>query len=159
MQDGCKVYMRSYMASNGSCFMVSWIIFKNHLLKVSLTQNQKTMALRTYSQPLIYFILSRVRNFGKAFGWGPGHIWLHITLEGPWPHHMILEVCWDGLWTLSFRLLACVWSGPHSSLNPNATSFYKSFLSWLEWSLSPCVWVATTPRRHTTIGRTSNRRG
>ena len=26
MQDGCKVYMDSYMASNGSCFMVTWII-------------------------------------------------------------------------------------------------------------------------------------
>jgi hypothetical protein len=23
---------------------------------------------------------------------------------GPWPHYMILEVCWDGLWTLSFGL-------------------------------------------------------
>ena len=39
MQDGCKVYMDSYMTSNGSCFMVTWIIFKNHLLKVGLTQN------------------------------------------------------------------------------------------------------------------------
>ena len=24
----------SYMASNGSCFMVTWTIFKNHLLEV-----------------------------------------------------------------------------------------------------------------------------
>ena len=39
-----------------------------------------------------------------AFGWRPGHTWLHTTLEGPWPHYMILEVCWDGLWTLSFGL-------------------------------------------------------
>jgi hypothetical protein len=31
MQDGCRVYMDSYMASNGSCFMVTWIILKNHL--------------------------------------------------------------------------------------------------------------------------------
>ena len=30
--DGCKVYMASYMAPNGSCFMITWIIFKNHLL-------------------------------------------------------------------------------------------------------------------------------
>ena len=30
MQDGCKAYMDSYMASNGSCFMVTRIIFKNH---------------------------------------------------------------------------------------------------------------------------------
>ena len=30
-----------------SCFMVTWTIFKNHLLEVDLTQNQGTMALRT----------------------------------------------------------------------------------------------------------------
>ena len=29
MQDGFKVYMDSYMASNGSCFMFTWTIFKN----------------------------------------------------------------------------------------------------------------------------------
>ena len=34
----------------------------------------------------------------------PGHIWLHNTLEDPKPHYMISEVCWDGLWTLSFGL-------------------------------------------------------
>ena len=34
-----KSYMDSYMASNGSCFMVTWTIFKNHLLEVGLTQN------------------------------------------------------------------------------------------------------------------------
>ena len=46
MQDGCKVYMDSYMASNGSCFMVTWTICKNHLLEVGLTLNQETMTLR-----------------------------------------------------------------------------------------------------------------
>ena len=45
MQDRCKVYMDSYMASNGSCFMVTWIIFKNHLLEVDLTQKRETMTL------------------------------------------------------------------------------------------------------------------
>jgi hypothetical protein len=43
--NGCKVNMDSYMASNGSCYMVTWNIFKNHLLEVSLTQNRETMAL------------------------------------------------------------------------------------------------------------------
>ena len=38
MQDECKVYMNSYMASNGSCFMVTWVIFKEHLLEVGLTK-------------------------------------------------------------------------------------------------------------------------
>ena len=46
MQDGCKVYVDFYMASNGSCFMVTWTLFKNHLLKVGQTQIQVTMALR-----------------------------------------------------------------------------------------------------------------
>ena len=32
MQEGCKVYMGFYMALNGSCFMVTWTVFKNHLL-------------------------------------------------------------------------------------------------------------------------------
>ena len=39
-----------------------------------------------------------------AFGWGPGHVWLHTTLEDLWPHRVILKVSWDGLWTLSFGL-------------------------------------------------------
>jgi hypothetical protein len=58
--------------------------------------------------------------------WGPGHIWLHTTLEGPWPYYMILEVCCDGRWTLFFwsltfswsRILACVRSGPQLSSRP-----------------------------------------
>ena len=58
MQDGCKVYMGPYMASNGSCFIVTWSIFKNHLLEVGLTQNQETMALRTLTTVgLFYFIM------------------------------------------------------------------------------------------------------
>ena len=47
MQDGCEVYMDSYMASNRSCFMVTCTIFKNHPMKVGLTQNQETMTLQT----------------------------------------------------------------------------------------------------------------
>ena len=58
MQDGCKVYMDSYMALIGSCFMVTWTIFKNHLLEVGLTQNQETMALQTLTtDDLIYLIM------------------------------------------------------------------------------------------------------
>ena len=45
MQDGCKVYMNSYMASNGIMFHDHLDYFKNHLLKVGLTQNWEIMAL------------------------------------------------------------------------------------------------------------------
>ena len=58
MQDGCKVYMDSYMVSNGSCFMVTWTIFKTHFLEVGLTQNWETMALRTFiTVGLFYYIM------------------------------------------------------------------------------------------------------
>jgi hypothetical protein len=58
MQDGCKVCMDFYMASNGSCFMVTWIIFKDRLLEVGLVQNQEIMALQTLTTfGLFYFIM------------------------------------------------------------------------------------------------------
>jgi hypothetical protein len=58
MQDGCKVYMDSYMASNGSCFIVTLIVFKNHLLEVGLTQNREIMAIQTLTTvDLFYFII------------------------------------------------------------------------------------------------------
>ena len=109
MQGGCRVYMDSYMASNGSCFMVTWTIFKNHLLEVGLTQNQETMTLQTLTTiDLLYFIMHEDPHEYKfieiAFGRGLSYIWLHTTLEGPWPHYMILEVSWDSLWTVSFGL-------------------------------------------------------
>ena len=54
-----KIYVDSYMIANGSCFMITWIIFKNHLLEVGLTQNRETMALRMLTTvDLIYFIMS-----------------------------------------------------------------------------------------------------
>jgi hypothetical protein len=53
-----KVYMDSYMASNGSCFMVTSTVFTNHLLEVGLTQNRETMALRMLTTvDLFYFIM------------------------------------------------------------------------------------------------------
>ena len=58
MQDGCKVYVDFYMVLNGSCFMVTWIIFKNHFLEVDLIQNHwETMAFQTPTTiGLFYFI-------------------------------------------------------------------------------------------------------
>jgi hypothetical protein len=39
--------------------MVTWSIFKNHLLEVGLTQNRKTVTLQTLTiLDLIYFIMS-----------------------------------------------------------------------------------------------------
>jgi hypothetical protein len=44
------------MVSNGSCFMVTWTIFKNYLLEVDLTQNRETMTLQMFASiNLFYF--------------------------------------------------------------------------------------------------------
>ena len=98
MQDGCKVSMDSYMASNGSRFMVTWSIFQNHLLEVGLTQNRETTTLWTLTTVDAFYLIMcedpREQKFIEiAFGWGPSHIWLHTTLEGPWPHYMIFGGC------------------------------------------------------------------
>ena len=90
-------------------FMVTWTTLKNYVLEVGLTQNRQTTALHTLTTAdLFYFIMCEDPHEWKfidiAFGWGLGHIWLHTTLEGPWPHYMILEVSWDSRWTLSFGL-------------------------------------------------------
>ena len=77
MQDGCIVYMDSYMASNKSCFMVTWTIFKHRLLEGGLSQNRETMALRT---------LTTVDLFCFYHVWGPAWIevhWSSIWLRAP----------------------------------------------------------------------------
>ena len=88
---------------------VSWSLG----LKPSLGGRPNTK-LRDYGTPtllttvvLFYFLMCEDPHEWKyveiAFGWGLGHIWLRTMLEGPWPHYVILEVCWDdGLWTLIF---------------------------------------------------------
>ena len=58
MQDGCKVYLDSYMASNGLGFMVTWTILKTHLLGVGRIQNREIMALRMFTTvDFFYFIM------------------------------------------------------------------------------------------------------
>ena len=55
-----KVVMDAYMASNGSCSMVTWTSFKNRLLegKVGLTQYRQIMTLRKLTLvDLFYFIM------------------------------------------------------------------------------------------------------
>jgi len=99
--------MDSYMASNGSCLKVTWIIFYKPLLggspNTKLGTPNDTLNAHNRWFILVYHMWGPTW-IEIAFGWGLGHIWLHTTLEGLWPYYMILEVCWDGLWTLSFGL-------------------------------------------------------
>ena len=89
MQDGCEVYMDSYMVLNGSCFMVIWIVIKIHLLEVNPTQNQETMALRMFATVgLIYFIMCEGRAWMKIY-WNS--IWLRARI------HVISHYTWGSV--------------------------------------------------------------
>ena len=160
MQDGCHVYMISFMALNGSCFMVTWTIFKNHLLEVGLIQNRETMALRTFTTiDLFYYTMREDQHEQKfierAFDWGLDHIWLHITLENLWPHYMILKVSWDGLSTLSFwtftipwsRLLDCVWSGSRENASESPPALTCAGHQWtVPTNIAYTQWLSLAKR-------------
>ena len=125
MQDGCRVDMDSYVVSNGSCFMVTWTIFKNCLLEVGLTQNWETVALRTLiTVGLFYFIMCEVPAWIEIH-WNS--IWLrvrsHVTSHYTWGSVTALHGFGGDLgrpldtffWALTIlwsRLLVHVWSGP-----------------------------------------------
>ena len=58
--------MDSYMASNGSYFMVKLTIFKNHLSEVGLTQILETMALQMLTTvDLLYFIMRELPRMNR----------------------------------------------------------------------------------------------
>ena len=120
--------MDSYMASSGSCFMVTWTVFENCLLEVGLTQNREIIALQTLTT--VWFILF-YHVWGPA--WIETHcnsIWLrarsHMTSHYPWGSVTTLHK-FGGVWgqpldtfswalTISWlRLLARVLSGHKSN--------------------------------------------
>ena len=91
----CKMYVKpTWIPTWHRMDHVSWslgLFSKNHLLEVGLTQNQEIIALWTLTTVgLFYFITCEDpcehKSIEIAFGWGPGHIRLHSTLEDPWPH-------------------------------------------------------------------------
>ena len=102
--------MGSYVASK-------WIMFRGHLGYFSKPPiggrfNTKLGDYGNLNVDNCWFVLC-YHVWGAAWignslkqhlVWGPGHIWLYATLEGPWPHCMIWEVSWDSCWTLSFGL-------------------------------------------------------
>ena len=147
MQDGCKVYVDSYMAPNGWCFMVTWTIFQNHLWEVGLTQNRKTMAFQMFNNRWFvqfYHVWEPAWiEIEITIGLGPGQIWLHTTLEDPWPHYMILEVSWDGLWTLSFRLSQ--FHGHNSWLVEGCLLEWRHWKCFIECNLLGIISTKTLP--------------
>ena len=88
MQDDCRVYMDSYTASNGSCFMVTWTMSYSQKPPLGGRPNTKPLGDHGTSSAhkpigLFYFIMCEDPHEEEfieiAFSWGPGHIWLHTT--------------------------------------------------------------------------------
>ena len=144
-----KVYMDSYMASNESCFMVTWIILRNHLLDVGLTHNtRRPCTPNAHNRWFIWFY----------HVWGPALIEIHwhsICLRTQ--SHKASHYTWGSVttlhdfegvlgrpldtffWALTIpwsRLLACVWSGPHYvngllfPIPEFVTNFWSCLVTW-----------------------------
>ena len=120
-QDGCKVYMDSYMASNGSWFMVTWTVFKNHLLEVGLTQNREIMALWKFATvDLLYFIMCEDPHEYKLI-----EIALVESLV-TYDFTLHLRVCDHNTWF--WRCLGMVFG--HFFLNPHNFWLLAHVLKW-----------------------------
>ena len=131
MQDGWKVYMDSYMASNGSCFLVTWTIVKTYLLKVGLTQNHReTMAFRMLTiVDFFYFIMCAYLHEYVFIYWNS--VWLRA-----WSH-MASPYTWRSVITLNdFR---GVLDGLRTFLGSH--NFMVIALgSCAKWALEPWLW-------------------
>jgi hypothetical protein len=131
MQDGCKVYMDSYMAPNGPCFMVTWTIFKN-----------PPLGGRSNTKPWDHGTLNAHNRWFILFY----HVWGPAWIETPWNDrwlralsHMTAHYTWGSVTTLHdfggvlgwpldtwSRLLVHLWSGPyagHFQLHIRQTTF------------------------------------
>ena len=88
--------MDPYMASKGSCFLVTWVIFKNHLLEAGLIQNWETMAFpKSHNRIHWISIIMKARSHMTSC-----YAWEAVTTL-----HDFESVLGRGLWTLSFGLL------------------------------------------------------
>ena len=92
MQDGCKVYMDSYMASNGSCFMVTWGSFQKPPL--GGRPNSKLGDHGTPNTHNLWFIL-------LYHVWEPAWIEIHWNCIWLWAwSHMTSHYTWGSVTTL-----------------------------------------------------------
>ena len=115
--DGCKIYMNSYMGSNGSCSMVTWTIFKSHLLEVGLTQNWEIMVLRTLiTIHLIHSIMC------EHPAWIEIH-WNSKLVEGPITHDFALHL-------RTYDHATWFWKWLGTSFGPSRFHGHNSWVMW-----------------------------
>ena len=118
IEGGCQVYMDPYMASNGSCFMVTWTILRNNLLEVGLTHDRETIALRTLTTVVLFCsIMCKDPHCRPGQHMTSHQTWGSVTtlhdFGGVLGQH--LDTFFWALTISSSRLLAHVWSGPQTN--------------------------------------------
>jgi hypothetical protein len=123
--DGCKVYVDSYMASNGSCFMVTRINFKQPPLRGRpdpLSGDHDTPNAHNQSLILFYHVWGPgwIKIHWNSIRLRAGRIWLsHYTWGSMTTLHDFGGVLGRPLdtffWAITIswsQLLVRVWSGP-----------------------------------------------
>ena len=123
MQDGCNVYMDSHMASNGSCFVVTWTIFKSIFWRGGRL-NTKQGDHGTPNTHNCWFILIH-------HGWGLA--WIEIYWDSIWLRarsHMTSHYTWG------FVTILHDFGGVLG--RPLDTFFWALTISW-SWLLGSCV--------------------
>ena len=132
MQDECKVYMDSHMASNESCFMVTWIIIKDHLLEVGNGSLKRSENMSRFHFPSRWFSSKKNLNVMHNFSF-PSTIFSH-------PHSLYVSgsgTCYGC--ASSFYLQVDTWM--HSNLY---FSFIKLYLIICVRSNHSAAWTCSS---------------
>ena len=98
LQHRCKIYM----ASNGSCFMVTKIVFNNHLWEVGLIQSWGTMAPQNLKPFLFWFIMCEDTTWIEIH-WSS--IWLRAWgqyMRSVRSHNILELIRWLTNWVVAY---------------------------------------------------------
>ena len=90
---------------------IGWIMFHGHLdyfQRPPLGGRPNTKwgdqnTMNAHNRWIFLFLSWMEVRLNSIWSRARSHMTSHYT-QGPWPHYMISEVSWDGLWTLSFGL-------------------------------------------------------
>ena len=121
---------------HGSWFMVTWAIFKNHLLKVGLTQNRETMALRTLTIVGLFCFMICEDSAWIEIHWNS--IWLRTR------SHMTSHYTWGTLTTLHDFEGVLGW--PLDTFFRALNFVVMALGLWVKWPLVMCLWACENGR-------------
>ena len=114
MQYGCKAYVDSYTTSNGSCVMVTWTHFKNHLLKAGFRVTTMALQKVTTVDLLCFYHV-----------WGPTWIKMH----------------WNSIWLRAQHLTSHYTWGSVTARHDFVSYYFQLLFSRVRWLVEICMQV------------------